>query len=87
MAFLARLEGSDTLIVIKGHVWLSANRQAMTDEKPHPTRTDLARQAAAGYASDQREIINKLRKKLAVILHRMWIDGTEFNWSKKEIVA
>ena len=25
--------------------------------------------------------------KLAVILHRMWIDGTEFNWSKKEIAA
>ena len=22
-------------------------------------------------------------RKLAVILHRMWIDGTEFNWSKK----
>ena len=21
-------------------------------------------------------------RKLAVILHRMWIDGTEFNWSK-----
>ena len=21
--------------------------------------------------------------KLAVVLHRMWIDGTEFNWSKK----
>ena len=31
---------------------------------------------------------NGLRKvavarKLAVILHRMWIDGTEFNWSKR----
>ncbi len=23
-------------------------------------------------------------RKLAVILHRMWIDGTEFNWSTKE---
>jgi transposase len=22
-------------------------------------------------------------RKLAVILHRMWIDGTEFNWSMK----
>ena len=37
---------------------------------------------------------NELRKakvavarKLAVILHRMWIDGTEFNWSKKAIAA
>jgi transposase len=26
-------------------------------------------------------------RKLAVILHRMWIDGTEFNWSKKQIAA
>jgi transposase len=25
--------------------------------------------------------------KLAVILHRMWIDQTEFNWSKKEVAA
>ncbi len=23
-------------------------------------------------------------RKLAVILHRMWIDGTEFNWSSKD---
>jgi transposase len=22
-------------------------------------------------------------RKLAVILHRMWIDGTEFKWSKE----
>jgi transposase len=26
-------------------------------------------------------------RKLAVILHRMWINGTEFNWSTKEIAA
>ena len=25
-----------------------------------------------------------IARKLAVILHRMWIDGTEFNWSKEE---
>jgi transposase len=25
--------------------------------------------------------------KLAIILHRMWIDRTEFNWSKKEVAA
>ena len=23
-------------------------------------------------------------RKLAVILHRMWIDGTEFNWSSNQ---
>jgi transposase len=26
-------------------------------------------------------------RKLAIILHRMWIDRTEFNWSKKEVAA
>jgi transposase len=26
-------------------------------------------------------------RKLAVILHRMWVEGTEFNWSKKEVAA
>jgi hypothetical protein len=26
-------------------------------------------------------------RKLAVILHRMWIDRTEFNWSRKEVAA
>lgn len=26
-------------------------------------------------------------RKLAVILHRMWVDGTEFNWSTKEATA
>ena len=26
-------------------------------------------------------------RKLAVILHRLWVDGTEFKWSSKEIAA
>jgi len=26
-------------------------------------------------------------RKLAVILHRMWFDGTEFKWSSKETVS
>jgi transposase len=26
-------------------------------------------------------------RKLAVILHRMWIDGTEFDWSTKKAAA
>jgi transposase len=26
-------------------------------------------------------------RKLAVILHRMWIDGTEFKWTSKEVVS
>jgi transposase len=26
-------------------------------------------------------------RKLAVILHRVWVDGTEFNWSMKKAAA
>jgi hypothetical protein len=26
-------------------------------------------------------------RKLAVIMHRLWVDRTEFTWSKKEIAA
>jgi transposase len=26
-------------------------------------------------------------RKLAVILHRMWVDGTEFSWSAKKAAA
>ncbi len=26
-------------------------------------------------------------RKLAVILHRMWCDGTDFIWSNKEVAA
>jgi len=26
-------------------------------------------------------------RKLAVILHRMWVDGTRFRWSAKEVAA
>jgi hypothetical protein len=54
------------MVLIKNGLWISTDRQAtnLTDEKPCPTRTELARQVAEQYASDLREIINKLRKKL-----------------------
>ena len=54
------------MISIKNNLWISADRQGtnLTEEKPCPTRTDLARQAAEEYASNLREIIDKLRKKL-----------------------
>jgi transposase len=35
----------------------------------------------------KRDLENQIRavaRKLAVILHRMWIEGTEFKWSSKE---
>ena len=50
----------------KNDIWIADNRRAtnVTDEKPCPTRTELAGQVAKEYVSDLREIINELRKKL-----------------------
>ena len=28
-----------------------------------------------------------LARRLAVIMHRIWIDGTEFRWTREEIAA
>jgi hypothetical protein len=42
-------------------------------------RTVLATMLSVPFAS-----ISFVARKLAVILHRMWVDGTEFNWSSKE---
>jgi hypothetical protein len=52
------------MVLINNGLWISTDRQAtnLTDEKPYPTRTDLARQVAEEYASDLREIIIRLRK-------------------------
>jgi transposase len=35
--------------------------------------------------SDRNDAVAKVAvaRKLAVVLHRMWIDGTEFTWSKE----
>jgi hypothetical protein len=54
------------MVLIENGLWIADTRQAtnLTEEKPCPTRTDLARQVAEEYASDLREIIKKLRKKL-----------------------
>jgi hypothetical protein len=50
----------------KNDIWIADNRQAtnVTDEKPCPTRTELAGQVAKEDVSDLRAIINELRKKL-----------------------
>jgi hypothetical protein len=28
-----------------------------------------------------------LARRLAVIMHRMWVDGTEFRWTKEEVAS
>jgi hypothetical protein len=35
------------------------------------------------------QISNKraLARRLAVIMHRIWVDGTEFRWTREQAVA
>jgi hypothetical protein len=35
----------------------------------------------------RRRTLVAIARKLAVILHRMWRDGTDFIWSTKEVAA
>ena len=37
---------------------------------------------AGGSRRSLRRAIVAVARRLAVVLHRMWVDGTEFRWSK-----
>ncbi len=34
-----------------------------------------------------KKAIVALARRLAVIMHRMWVDGTEFQWTREEVAA
>ena len=34
-----------------------------------------------------KKAIVALARRLAVIMHRIWVDGTEFRWTKQEAAA
>jgi transposase len=34
-----------------------------------------------------KKAIVALARRLAVIMHRIWVDGTEFRWSRQEVAA
>jgi hypothetical protein len=40
---------------------------------------------AAGWRDKKAKVA--VARKLAVILHRMWIDGTDFRWTKGAVAA
>ena len=35
----------------------------------------------------RRKAIVALARRLVVIMHRMWVDGTEFRWSREQAAA
>jgi len=37
---------------------------------------------ASGPATRMRRAIVAVARRLAVVLHRMWVDGSEFRWNK-----
>ena len=34
-----------------------------------------------------KKAIVALARRLAVILHRIWVDGTEFRWAREQVAA
>ena len=34
-----------------------------------------------------KKAIVALPRRLAVIMHRIWVDGTEFRWTREQVVA
>ena len=34
-----------------------------------------------------KKAIVALARRLAVIMHRIWVDGTEFRWTREEVAA
>jgi transposase len=48
---------------------------------PKPWGTRLAKRAGGKKARVA------LARKLAVLMHRVWVDGTEFRWSKEAATA
>ena len=67
-------------------------QQSLTYEAANVLLTRIARWSASwGMRIAKRSSLRKAKvavaRKLAVILHRMWVDGTEFNWSSKEVAA
>ena len=35
----------------------------------------------------KKKAVVALARRLAVIMHRMWVDGTEFQWTREEMAA
>jgi len=38
-------------------------------------------------ASQDEKAIVALARRLAVIMHRIWVDGTEFRWTREQATA
>ena len=36
---------------------------------------------------EMKKAIVALARRLAMILHRIWVDGTEFRWTRKQAAA
>jgi hypothetical protein len=62
----------------------------LTLNRPHKLNAldyELINQLMALLHELEEEAKVAVARKLAVILHRMWIDGTEFTWSTKKATA
>jgi hypothetical protein len=55
-----------------------------TQAPPSADASNLGRSVKRRLSTSMNKARVAVARKLAVILHRMWIDGTEFYWSAQE---
>jgi hypothetical protein len=82
--FGAKLDGSNLEVRRQNVAQLSLRSSQCAAH----TRSKMVSAQSLGHSACERSGLRKAKvavaRKLAVILHRMWIDGTEFKWSSKE---
>jgi len=53
----------------------------------HEVRGNKDRRAARLAGAPPRALSGFLARRLAVIMHRIWVDGTEFRWTREQATA
>ncbi len=66
-------------------LWLAQKRHSVHFIDLVPRHVDLVKEKAT--RGGMRRAIVAVARRLAVILHRMWVDGTEFRWSNDPAAA
>ena len=57
------------------------------DSTPFTVEGMVMRIDAFGVSGNERKAIVALARRLAVIMHRIWVDGTEFRWTREVAAA
>jgi hypothetical protein len=72
-------------MMMRGMLYEAAQRQSMLRSKKWSWLKAWAMQIAR--RRGMKKAIVALARRLAVILHRIWVDGTEFYWTREAVTA